>query len=204
MVFYLSFESWLLFFFFFFFLADNKDGYPTQKSDQSSFHFLFVSINASFFQPSVLTYSHEIWHFNWIFLLRNPLLLNVKQVVQFYQYKATTLQISEYKMEPFKVVPISTSHQDKIRGLKLELVKDRYLAETIFRHGACGESLEHEWADFSRTVGLWEAYTTKLWNNMVLNLPKWIANQSIFLWTQFWILYCAPLALFIWRIISML
>ncbi|XP_071735743.1 uncharacterized protein [Rutidosis leptorrhynchoides] len=107
-------------------------------------------------------------------------ILHLLQVVQFYQWKATTSQMAESKKVSFKVVPISASQQDNIRCLKLELIKDQNLAEILFGYGTCGESLEHDWAYFSSIVDLWEAYTSKLWHNMVLNLPIWIANQSLF------------------------
>lgn len=107
-------------------------------------------------------------------------ILHLLQVVLFHHWKASELQISELNTEPDKVLPISSSQQENIRRLKLELIKDQHLAETIFQHAPCGEVVVHDWSRFSRTVDLWETYTSKLWHNMILSLPKWIANQCIF------------------------
>nr|XP_043626230.1 uncharacterized protein LOC122597730 isoform X1 [Erigeron canadensis] len=102
------------------------------------------------------------------------------QVVQFYHWKATELQISNSKMDTVKVIPISASQEDDISRLKLQAIKDQHLAEAIFLYGTRGESVEHDWVSFSNIIDLWEAYTSKLWHNMVLSLPHWIENQSIF------------------------
>ncbi|KAJ9563687.1 hypothetical protein OSB04_008847 [Centaurea solstitialis] len=99
------------------------------------------------------------------------------QVVQFYHWKAPELQRSEFKREPIKVVPISTSQLEDVCRLKAEFLKDEHLADTIFR---CREDVEHDWVSFLCTVEIWEAYTSKLWHKMVVILPKWTANQSIF------------------------
>lgn len=109
-----------------------------------------------------------------------PLLLDVEQVAQFFHWKAPELQISKFKKEPNKVVPVPTSHQESIRLLKRLLIKDLHLAETIFQYATCDKTVEQTLASLSDAVDLWEAYTSKLWHNMVLNLPNWIANQSIF------------------------
>ncbi|KAI3818366.1 hypothetical protein L1987_12171 [Smallanthus sonchifolius] len=104
-------------------------------------------------------------------------ILHLLQAVQFYDWKAPDLKPSELKTEPAKIVSVSTTQQENIRLLKLQLVKDQHLVETIFPSGNHGE---HDWVSFSGAVDLWEAYTSKLWHNMVLRLPNWIANQSIF------------------------
>lgn len=106
-------------------------------------------------------------------------ILHLLQVVQFYYWKAPQLQVSEFTTKPIKVVPVSTSQQENIGLLKLALVKDEHLVETIFKCGTC-ESVEHDWVSFSSSIDLWEAYTSKLWHNMVLSLPNWIVNQSIY------------------------
>lgn len=83
-------------------------------------------------------------------------------------------------MKPTKIKSISTSHQENIQLLKRQLLKDLHLAETIVSSGNHGERMEHDWVSFSGTVGLWEDYTSKLWDNLVSILPNWIANLSIF------------------------
>ncbi|KAL8229893.1 hypothetical protein R6Q57_014793 [Mikania cordata] len=105
-------------------------------------------------------------------------ILHLLQVVQFYHWKAPELKQSEVKMAHIKVVPISTSQQDNIKLLKLQLLKDQHLVETIFPNKNQGE---HDWVSFFSMVNLWESYTSKLWRNMVASLPNWIANQSIFI-----------------------
>ncbi|KAJ9563706.1 hypothetical protein OSB04_008866 [Centaurea solstitialis] len=107
-----------------------------------------------------------------------------QEVVQFYHWKAPELQRSEFKREPIKVVPISTSQLEDVCRLKAEFLKDEHLADTIFH---CREDVEHDWVSFSGTVDIWEAYTSKLWHKMVVILPKWIANQSIFYEPNGWV-----------------
>ncbi|KAK9074444.1 hypothetical protein SSX86_007042 [Deinandra increscens subsp. villosa] len=117
---------------------------------------------------------------NYLFDYEFANILHLLQVVQFYHWKEPELKRSEVKLKPAKIVSISTSQQEGIQLLKLQLLKDQHLVETIFSSDNRGERLEHDWVSFSAIVDLWEAYTSKLWHNMVSGLPKWIANQSIF------------------------
>ncbi|KAM0013995.1 putative procollagen-proline 3-dioxygenase [Helianthus debilis subsp. tardiflorus] len=111
-------------------------------------------------------------------------ILHLLQVVQFYHWKAPELKLSEVKTEPAKIVSVSASQQENIRLLKLELLKDQHLMETIFQSGMYGEHVEHDLVKFSGIVGLWESYTSNLWHDLVLRLPSWIDNQSIFVDTS--------------------
>ncbi|MFS8021559.1 hypothetical protein Hanom_Chr16g01428831 [Helianthus anomalus] len=47
-----------------------------------------------------------------------------------------------------------------------------------------GEHVEHDLVKFSGMVDLWESYTRNLWHDLVLRLPSWIENQSIFVDTS--------------------
>ncbi|XP_076953611.1 uncharacterized protein LOC143627736 [Bidens hawaiensis] len=107
-------------------------------------------------------------------------ILHLLQVVQFYHWKTPGLKLSELKTEPAKIMPVSTSQQENIRLLKLQLLKDQHLMQTIFPSGNYGERVEHDWVSFSCAVDLWESYTSNLWRNLVLRLPSWIANESVF------------------------
>ncbi|KAJ9563649.1 hypothetical protein OSB04_008809 [Centaurea solstitialis] len=94
-------------------------------------------------------------------------LSHLLQVVKFYHWKASELQRSEFKREPIKVVPISTSQLEDVCHLKAEFLKDEHLADTIFR---CREDVEHDWVSFRGTVDIWEAYTNSLLNKISVHI----------------------------------
>ncbi|KVH97464.1 prolyl 3-hydroxylase 1 isoform X1 [Cynara cardunculus var. scolymus] len=185
--------------------SQNMYWFPPEQSStyQSGFDIRFARLHVLGYKPyssdaSSLTKKHSSSDFSDILL--EPLsvvrgnelfdkefanLSHLLQMVQFYHWKAPQLQrSSEFKMEPIKVVPISTSHRENICRLTVEFLKDEHLAETIFHCMSCGEN---DWVNFCGTVDLWEAYTSKLWHKMVVILPKWVANQSIFYEPNGWV-----------------
>lgn len=108
--------------------------------------------------------------------------LHLLQVVHFYHWKVAELQTSEIKRKTNNIVPLSQLEREKILDLKLVLLKDRELAETVFGHTTCAESMNdfYDWDTFSAAVALWEAYIRKLIQEMHMHLPFWTTHQSLF------------------------
>lgn len=109
-------------------------------------------------------------------------ILHTLQVLQFYCWKCTDFQTSEFKVKTNNVIPISQLQLERIQSLKRLCVKDYQSAETIFNYGGHGTRLEQsfDWMSFSAAVAAWEAYTSKLHQEMLMNLPDWKMHQSIF------------------------
>ena len=105
----------------------------------------------------------------------------VKQVVQFYSWKAEP-QTSKVERETENlVVKLSESQREEINSLRTIFLKDRQLAETVLGK-TCDESRQHsfQWVSFSAAIGAWEDYTRELVKELVFSLPYWITHQAIF------------------------
>ncbi|KAL7132244.1 hypothetical protein ABFS83_12G058700 [Erythranthe nasuta] len=102
--------------------------------------------------------------------------LHALQVVQFYQWKTDDL-----KKASIDIVPLSESKRKKMNCMKVLLVKDLRLAESIFGDisGKCSKMTFDEFR-FSDVVYEWEAYSFRLLEEMVMSLPHWRTHQSIF------------------------
>lgn len=103
------------------------------------------------------------------------------QVVQFYCWKASTLQTSKIQIDTGKVVELSQSQMEKINRLNPVFSKDNQLAETVLNCMTC-ENRQHflDWANFASSVSLWRDYASKLHEELVRSLPFWKTHQSIF------------------------
>lgn len=103
------------------------------------------------------------------------------QVVQFYCWKASTLQTSKIQIDTGKVVELSQSQMEKINRLNPVFSKDNQLAETVLNCMTC-ENRQHflDWANFASSVSLWRDYASKLHKELVRSLPFWKTHQSIF------------------------
>ncbi|KAI3467956.1 hypothetical protein Pfo_024619 [Paulownia fortunei] len=134
--------------------------------------------------------------YNFLKLLREPLylacgdkllawefvnILHALQVVQFYYWKASELETAELKGSSINVILLSELQRQKINGLKVVLLKDLQLADTLLGH-TTGKSLHRSFDRFRFSAVLceWEAYTFKLQKEMVMSFPYWKTHQSIF------------------------
>ncbi|KAL7000748.1 procollagen-proline 3-dioxygenase [Sarracenia purpurea var. burkii] len=107
--------------------------------------------------------------------------LHVLQVVQFYSWKASELQMTEHGRK-IKVVPLSQSQREEVNNLKRAALKDEQLAETLFGITTGDNCNRHSfnWDHFSAAVTEWEAYCEKASKQLLLSLPYWRTHQSIF------------------------
>ncbi|XP_042016599.1 uncharacterized protein LOC121764645 isoform X1 [Salvia splendens] len=106
-------------------------------------------------------------------------ILHALQVVQFYYWKASEFDTDESTDTVY--VPLSELQQQKITRLRAVLVKDLQLAETLIGRIDSQKPLEERFRSrFSDVVCKWEAYTSKLHNELVMSLPYWVANHFIF------------------------
>lgn len=109
-------------------------------------------------------------------------ILHALQVLQFYYWKRTEWQSSEYKANNDIVVQMSQSQLEKIQDLKLLFVKNHQNVETIFKHGR-GRSLSEQSIDspsFAAANVAWETYTSKLHQEIHISYPEWKTHHSIF------------------------
>ncbi|KAL3650649.1 hypothetical protein CASFOL_007052 [Castilleja foliolosa] len=107
-------------------------------------------------------------------------ILHALQVVQFCHWKKEKeFETSEDVIK--RVIlqrPVSEIERRKINCLKVELVKDVELADTLVGHVHTKRSFDS--LRFSAMVCEWESYTVKLRKEMAMSLPYWTTQQSIF------------------------
>lgn len=77
---------------------------------------------------------------------------------------------------------MSESQTERIQHLKLLFVKNYQSAETTFTHSSRRSFLEQsiDWASFSAANVAWEAYTSKLHQEILSSFPEWKKYNSIF------------------------
>ncbi|KAF5750072.1 hypothetical protein HS088_TW03G00404 [Tripterygium wilfordii] len=109
-------------------------------------------------------------------------ILHALQVLQFYFWKASVFQTSKGKAETGKVVLLSQLKQEEISRLKSLFIRDCQVAQRVFNYETRESDGQHhfDWAIFSAAIAAWEAYTGKLYNELVTSLPYWRTNQSIY------------------------
>ncbi|KAK1380675.1 Procollagen-proline 3-dioxygenase [Heracleum sosnowskyi] len=110
-------------------------------------------------------------------------ILHALQVLQFYYWKCTAWQPSEYKVNSDDIVQMSELQLERIQSLKLLFVKNYQSAETTFTHRCSRRSfleLSIDWASFSAANVAWEAYTSKLHQEILCSFPEWKKHNSIF------------------------
>lgn len=137
-------------------------------------------VESSFDFSDILLEPLHVVRGNELFAKEFSNILHLLQVVQFYYWKCHELKRTGFEMEPMNVGPVSVSQREIIRLLKVEFLKDEDLAKSIFQRGTYGGSVEHDWVGLCGAVDSWEEYTSNLWHDLVLRLPNWIENQSIF------------------------
>ncbi|XP_065857362.1 uncharacterized protein [Euphorbia lathyris] len=95
-------------------------------------------------------------------------ILHALQVVEFYSWKALDLANCDSDIE-VEVIQISESEKERVSAVVL---KDDKVAESVF---GCNKSYQDSfgWPRFSCAVAALEDYTTKLHQQLLLNLPFW-------------------------------
>ncbi|PON60837.1 Prolyl 4-hydroxylase, alpha subunit [Parasponia andersonii] len=109
-------------------------------------------------------------------------ILHALQVVQYLCWKASEVEAAKVKVECSKVVLLSELQQHRISSLKSLFLKDSHLAETVFSHAACGESMQQffDWRKFAVASAMWEGYARELCNGILRSLQYWRVQHSIF------------------------
>lgn len=102
-------------------------------------------------------------------------------MVQFYLWKFSNLKTKVEGTSP-NITTTSQTQKTEIDHLKSVFLKDLQLAERFFGHSKTIKDMEYEfdWDTFSAAVLEWECYVLKLQKELVLHLPHWKTNQSIF------------------------
>lgn len=108
-------------------------------------------------------------------------IMHALQVVQFYHWRFSDLKTKVEGTTP-NVTPTSLTQRTHIDHLKSVFLKDLQLAERFFGHSRPIKDMEYDfdWVAFSAAVLEWECYVLKLQKELVLHLPHWKTNQSIF------------------------
>lgn len=103
--------------------------------------------------------------------------------MQFFYWKRTEWKPSEYKANSDDIVQMSESQLERIQNLKVLFVKNYQTVETTFTHGSikrCFLEQSIDWASFSAANVAWEAYTSKLHQEILSSFPEWKEHNSIF------------------------
>ncbi|XP_015062538.1 uncharacterized protein LOC107008130 isoform X2 [Solanum pennellii] len=151
------------------------DIYPFQKTfhlseSESSYNLLeflsgplLIARESKMFEPQFLNIMHAL------------------QMVQFYLWKFSNLKTKVGGTSP-NITTTSQTQKTEIDHLKSVFLKDLQLAERFFGHSKPIKDMEYEfdWDTFSAAVLEWECYVLKLQKELVLHLPHWKTNQSIF------------------------
>lgn len=101
--------------------------------------------------------------------------------MQHYWWRASELQTARIKVESSKVVELTQLQHARIGSLKSLLLKDQHLAEKVFRRVTCNSDQQYfDWADFATSITVWEDYVSQLHKELLISLPDWKAQQSMF------------------------
>ncbi|KAK6802271.1 hypothetical protein RDI58_000051 [Solanum bulbocastanum] len=151
------------------------DIYPFQETfhlseSESSYNLLellsgplLIARDSKMFEPQFLNIMHAL------------------QMVQFYLWRFPNLKTKVEGTSP-NITPTSQTQKTEIDHLKSVFLKDLQLAECFFGHSKPMKDMEYEfdWDTFSAAVLEWECYVLKLQKELVLHLPHWKTNESIF------------------------
>ncbi|PHT99268.1 hypothetical protein BC332_31875 [Capsicum chinense] len=107
-------------------------------------------------------------------------IMHALQIVQFYIWKFSDLKTKVEEMTPDATPITSQTQTTDIDRLKSVFLKDLQLAEQFFGHSKPIKDAEFDSIAFSAAVLEWECYVSKLHKELVLHLPHWKTNQSIF------------------------
>ncbi|CAN4089563.1 unnamed protein product [Withania somnifera] len=108
-------------------------------------------------------------------------IMHALQVVQFYLWRFSDLKTKVDGTTP-NVTRTSQTQKTDIDHVKPMFLKDLELAERFYGHSRPIKDMEYDfdWVAFSAAVLEWECYVLKLHKELVLHLPHWRTNQSIF------------------------
>lgn len=109
-------------------------------------------------------------------------IMHALQMVQFYLWRFSNLKTKVEGTTP-NVTPTSQTQKTETDHLKSVFLKDLQLAERFFGHSRPIKDVAtyaFDWVAFSAAVPEWECYVLKLQKELVLHLPHWRTNQSIF------------------------
>ncbi|XP_021821118.1 uncharacterized protein LOC110762745 isoform X2 [Prunus avium] len=126
-------------------------------------------------EPLRLTRGDELFEHEFINIL------HALQVVQFYCWKAPDFKSAKVE-ETTSVVFLSQSQRERFVCLKSLFAKDVRLVDSVFSNATFVESARHSfnWVDFTIAIAMWEDYARKLHRELVMSLPHWRTQQSIF------------------------
>ncbi|KAF7808505.1 Prolyl 3-hydroxylase 1 [Senna tora] len=108
-------------------------------------------------------------------------ILHALQVVHFFCWKASALRTREVTRD-IKVVELSDMQRQKINSLKSVVLNDHDLAASFFcsipsKKSSC---IRFDWTGIMAAVDAWGDYTSKLIEQIHLQLPHWRTHQSIY------------------------
>ncbi|CAL8995260.1 unnamed protein product [Prunus brigantina] len=133
------------------------------------------NISELLMEPLRLTRGDELFEHEFINIL------HALQVVQFYCWKAPDFKSAKVE-ETTTVVVLSQSQRERFVCLKSLFAKDVCLVDSVFSNVTFVESAQHSfnWVDFTIAIATWEDYVRKLHRELVMSLPHWRTQQSIF------------------------
>ncbi|ONI31893.1 hypothetical protein PRUPE_1G337400 [Prunus persica] len=132
------------------------------------------NISKLLMEPLRLTRGDELFEHEFINIL------HALQVVQFYCWKAPDFKSA--KVEETTTVVLSQSQRERLVCLKSLFAKDVCLVDSVFSNVTFVGSAQHSfnWVDFRIAIAKWEDYVRKLHRELVMSLPHWRTQQSIF------------------------
>ncbi|KAI5353408.1 PREDICTED: prolyl 3-hydroxylase [Prunus dulcis] len=133
------------------------------------------NISELLMEPLRLTRGDELFEHEFINIL------HALQVVQFYCWKAPDFKSAKVE-ETTTVVVLSQSQRERFVCLKSLFAKDVCLVDSVFSNVTFVGSAQHSfnWVDFRIAIAKWEDYARKLHRELVMSLPHWRTQQSIF------------------------
>lgn len=103
-------------------------------------------------------------------------------MVEFYCWKALDWLDCGIEVDTGKVIQLSESEKERISALKILVLKDHQLAESVLGGISCNKNRKDsfDWAKFTSAIAAWEDYTTKLHKELLHSLPFWTKQQIIY------------------------
>ncbi|KAG1342700.1 hypothetical protein COCNU_05G009290 [Cocos nucifera] len=106
--------------------------------------------------------------------------LHALQVVQFYYWKAPELT-TERRETGTAIGSAQHSQIEKSSDLELLLPCNHKLAETVLGLVSHGDlNLSFDWNDFALAVIRWEDYICRLYGDLSILMPYWVAQQAVY------------------------
>ncbi|KAK7399895.1 hypothetical protein VNO78_11090 [Psophocarpus tetragonolobus] len=108
-------------------------------------------------------------------------IMHALQVVHFYCWKGSTLQVNVSNIDP-KVLKVTEEQREKIIGLNSVLLNDDDFASRVFYSMPSEEigCICFDWSRIVAAIAAWEDYASKLTKKIHLQLPYWRQQESIY------------------------